>query len=132
VEDFFQNILSNSKTVIPKLVVNNFTKLFPEAMNIEWYLNGDNFEAVFHENDLEKIAFIDKYGNNIETKVNLPLSMLSTSIVQIALKQGEIMNAIKIITKDSTAYEIIVRDLKSNRYRIEIDEEGGLFNKKLL
>jgi hypothetical protein len=125
-------MLQISKTVIPKIVVNNFNKVFPDAINVEWYLNGEIFEAVFHENDLEKIAFIDNKGTTIETKVNLALSLIPFAIAQIASNHGEIMNAIKITNNDSITYEIIVRDQKLNRYLIEFDDKGLIFNKKLL
>jgi hypothetical protein len=132
VEDFFLNMMQINHTVIPKIVMNSFNKVFPDAINVEWYLNGEIFEAVFHENDLEKIALIDKQGNTIEIKINLPLALIPSVISKIALNHGELMNAIKITTKDTIAYEIIVRDLKLNRYLIEFDEKGLIFNKKLL
>jgi hypothetical protein len=131
-EDFFQNMLQISKTVIPIVVVSNFIRIFPDALNVEWYLNGEIFEAVFHENELEKIAFFDIEGNNLETKVNLPLALLSSTIASIASTYGEIMNAIKITNREEITFEIIVRDLELNRYRVELDDKGIFINKNLL
>ena len=131
-EDFIQNILKINKTIIPKLVVNRFVAVFPSAINIEWYLNGEIYEAVFHENDLEKLVYLDKTGTIIEVKVNLLLSLIPASISEIAAKHGELMNAIEIKSDESVTYEIIVRDKDLVRSLIEIDESGIILNKKLL
>jgi hypothetical protein len=131
-EDFFQNILQINKTIVPKIVAKSIVEFFPHAINIEWFQNGEIFEAVFHEDDIEKIVFISTKGDILETKVNLPLSLIPSDISKEAFMHGEIMNAIKIIADVSITYEIIVRDLNLNRFLIEFDKKGLIYNKKLL
>jgi hypothetical protein len=132
VEDFLQNLMQINKTIVPKIVTNGFKKAFPDAINIEWYHNGQIFEAVFHENDLEKIAIIDSTGSMVELKINLLLKLIPSSIADIASQHGEIMNAIKIISGEEITFEIIIRDQKLDRYKIEFDKKGFIYNKNLL
>jgi hypothetical protein len=58
-DNLFQNILQSSKARIPSLVLECFSDLFPEAINVEWYNIGKTYEAVFYDNDLEKIFRIN-------------------------------------------------------------------------
>jgi len=127
-DNFFENILRDSKTAVPEAIRYSFSQNFPDALNTEWYINVHIFEAVFHENDLEKIAFFDYNGTLIETKVNILKTGLPYYILDAASSHGEIMNAIEITSIAKKRYEIILRDDKLTRYVYYFDEEGNLLN----
>jgi hypothetical protein len=131
-DNFFRNILNDLKTNIPELIRNNFSHAFPNAINVEWFLNCEVFEAVFHENDLEKIVIYDKNGLIIETKINISKSSLPIEILNTVNTLGEIMNVILIISGEKKNYEIIFRDEKLTRFQLNIDENGSYMEKKLL
>jgi hypothetical protein len=131
-DNLFQNILKSSKARIPSLVLKCFSDLFPEAINVEWYNIEKTYEAVFYDNDFEKIIRINEEGNIIDTKVNLPLHIIPDRIARNAISEGEIMNAISITEGDNTYYELIVRDKKLNRYLALYNDKAELLNKILL
>jgi hypothetical protein len=132
VDNFFHNILRSIKVKTPAIVAKRFIDAFPNSINVEWYYTDKIYEAVFYENDLEKIVRIDKEGNIIDTKVNLPLDILQDSIFKKASIHGEIMNAILISDGSRTFFELIVRDKELRRYLAFFNEEGELLKKNLL
>jgi hypothetical protein len=129
---FFKNILSDKSTNPPEEVKNHFFSFFTNPFNIDWYSEDDYYEAVFYEDDLEKIAKYDNEGNFVNVKTNISVDQLPQHIFNVAKSYGEIMNAIIIGNNSETFYEIIFRDKELTRYELLLDEEGKtLSNQKL-
>jgi len=129
---FFKNILSDKSTNPPEDVKNHFFDFFVNPFNIDWYTEEDYYEAIFYEDDLEKIAKYDNEGNFVNVKTNLPVDKLPEKIRSVAQSFGEIMNAIVISNNIETFYEIILRDKELTRYELLVDMDGKvLSNQKL-
>jgi hypothetical protein len=112
----------------PKKVRENLLKKFPQARSIEWVRNSDNYEAVFYDDNLEKIARFSKDGTLREYRINIRPealeSFLPENILRLASSEGEIMNCISVHNNDSLLYEFIVRDKSLVRYLLVITSEG--------
>ena len=129
---FFKNILSDKSANPPEEVKNHFVKFFINPFNIDWYIEDDYYEAIFYENDLEKIAKYDKNGNFVNVKTNIPVDQLPEKVLASAQSFGEIMNAILISVDNETIYEIIFRDQNLTRFELMLDHEGKtISNQKL-
>jgi hypothetical protein len=131
-DNLFQNILKISKLKMPLPVLKSFNQLFPDAINVEWHYTDKVYEAVFYDNELEKIIRIEKNGKWLDTKINLPLRLLPEHISIAACIEGEIMNAISIFEGIRTFYELIVRDKDLKRYLALYDDSAELITKVLL
>jgi hypothetical protein len=129
---FFKNILSDKLTNPPEEVKNHFFDFFTNPFNIDWYAEEDYYEAVFYEDDLEKIAKYDTEGNFVNVKTNIQVDQLPQNILSIAQSHGEIMNTIIISNSSETYYEIIFRDKELSRYELLLDRDGKIVSNQKL
>ncbi len=129
---FFKNILSDKSKNPPEEVKNHFIKFFINPFNIDWYIEDDFYEAVFYENDLEKIAKYDKEGNFVNVKTNIPVDQLPPKVLISAQSFGEIMSAILISINTETIFEIIFRDKDLTRFELMLDHEGKVISNQKL
>ncbi len=131
-EDFFKSFLKGNIIKPPKAVRNSFIVKFPDAINVEWVRIEQVYEAIFYENETEKIACFSEDGGWIETKTNLGEIALNTEIKNKAERLGEIMNSIKIETAQTVNYEIIVRDRLLNRFLLLMSSNGEINSNSLI
>ncbi|MGE0088935.1 MAG: hypothetical protein AB7S50_05595 [Bacteroidales bacterium] len=129
---FFKNILSDKSTNPPEPVKNHFFSFFTNPFNIDWHSEDDFYEAIFYEDDLEKIAKYDTEGNFINVKTNIPVDHLPQKVFLVAQSFGEIMNAILISNFSETFYEIILRDKELVRFELFLDENGTVISNQKL
>ena len=129
---FFKNILSDKLANPPEEVKNHFFDFFTNPFNIDWYVEDDFYEAVFYEDDLEKIAKYDIDGNFVNVKTNIPVDQLPQNIRNIAQSFGEIMNTIIISNNNETYFEIIFRDKELIRYELLLDQGGNIVSNQKL
>lgn len=129
---FFKNILSDKSTNPPEEVKNHFFAFFHNPFNIDWYTEDDFYEAIFYENDLEKIAKYDTEGNFINVKTNISVDQLPQNVLSEAQSFGEIMNAILISNNSETIYEIIFRNKDLVRFELMLDHEGKVISNQKL
>ena len=130
VDAFFKSFLEGSSITAPDIVLGAFASIFPEAFNIEWLRNGDLYEAIFYDKDVEKIAKFNTKGSWLETGINREVNLIPLTIKSEAEKFGEIMNSIEFKTTDSRKFEIIVRDSRMNRFLLIISDSGDLINNR--
>ncbi|MEZ5103333.1 MAG: hypothetical protein R2757_02460 [Draconibacterium sp.] len=111
---------------IPDSVKKELMEQFPEAINIEWDVKDDFYEAIFYVNEVEYIAKVSDEEGLTGYKKNLKLDELP-EIIKVECEQtGEIMNAIAIHTKSSVLYEVIIRDKEFNRTLLLLSKNGEL------
>lgn len=123
--NFIKSLFNVENDLPGKKLNKSFFKLFPVAKNVEWQVKKDNFEAIFYENDIEKIAEFDKNGTCLLIKTNLNPLFFEGKLKEIAEKYGEIMNTIQIEKESTIQYEIIVRDQELTRFLLILDEIGN-------
>jgi len=126
--DIFYKILHAGRFLPPGKVRKNLLKHFPQAKSTEWVRNSDNYEAIFYDDNFEKIARFAKDGSLTEYRINIRpealVSFLPENILKAAAGEGEIMNCISVHNHDSLLYEFIVRDNSLVRYLLVITSDG--------
>lgn len=130
--DIIKNIFRSFKKDAPKIVKKELLFHFPDALNIDWYLLGDKYEAIFYLLDVEHIARISKAGKLLEYKKNLWVSQVPQEIRTICSDYGEIMSAIEIYSDNETKFEIIIRDSQQVRTIFHFDSAGKLISTSAL
>ncbi len=131
-ENLLKNILHSKNVDPPEKVKVSFEKYFYNPLNVEWFNLNSTFEAVFHEDELEKIAMFDTNGDLLEEKVNLGIELLPAQVKMVARSHGELMNSIRIKRKEDILFEIIYRDKELDRYLLLLDRDGKVLNKEKL
>lgn len=126
--DIFYKILHAGKFVPPKKIRDSLLQHFPHAKSTEWVRNSNDYEAIFYENNFEKIARLSKDGSLREYRINIRpealASFLPENILRLASSEGEIMNCISVHKEENLLYEFIVRDKELTRYLLVITSEG--------
>ena len=125
-------IFGTSTKKIPDHIISQLLKHFPDALNIDWDIKDDFYEAVFYVDDTEFIAKISEENGLTGYKKNLKLDELPEIINAECEKSGEIMNAIAIYTKSNLLYEIIVRDKEFRRTLLLISKSGEILESKTI
>lgn len=110
----------------PQNVLEGFYRIAPEAVEVEWHIDENTFEAIYRENGIEKISFFLENGEWLETKTNLRLEMIPAFIKAELEKNWEIMNAIELKTPQKREFEFITRDKSKSRYLLFTDEDGRI------
>lgn len=131
-DDLLKNILYSKNVNLPEKVKASFDKYFYNPLNVEWFNLNNTFEAIFHEDELEKIAMFDTNGDLLEEKVNLGIELLPARVKMVARNHGELMNSIRIKRKEEILFEIIYRDKELDRYLLLLDRDGKVLNKEKL
>ncbi|MBN2610718.1 MAG: hypothetical protein JXB00_04100 [Bacteroidales bacterium] len=131
-EDFFKSLLTGNFIDPPELVNKELYMKFPHAINVEWMKDGAGFEAVFYEHETEKIARFSAEGDWFETYTNLEISALDEPVGKSSENYGEIMNAIRIDSREGTKFELIVRDNNLKRYLLIIMPDGAVKSHELI
>jgi hypothetical protein len=132
VKSLIKNLFQRKQFKVPQTVINGFVSAFNHSINIEWSKSGKFFEALFYDNEIEKIGRFDKKGNLIDIRTNISPSSLPEPAKTVASSKGEIMNAI-IINKDNKSYyEVIVRENPLLRILLLISENAEILSKKVL
>jgi hypothetical protein len=125
-DKFFMSFFKGFHCEPPQKVLDALIAIAPGAVEAEWHEDDDVFEVIFREEGLEKIAFFSQRGEWLNTKENLVLEAIPAEIRGQLEKKWEIMNAIKIISKDKTEFEFIIRDQQKNRYLVFTDDRGNV------
>jgi hypothetical protein len=129
-EYFFTSWLEGNAISAPEIVRRSFDEKFPEAINVEWFRAEELYEAVFYDDEIEKISRFSPDGNWIETRTNLDITVLGNHIKVTAEKHGEIMNAILIEQHDGEKYEVIISDRLLKRFLLILSQSGKMILKQ--
>lgn len=119
-------IFGNTTDKVPEHIKHQLFKEFPDAINVEWNIKDDLFEAIFYVDETEHIAKISKETGLTGYKKNLKPDELPEIVTDESRNSGEIMNAIVIHTKNRILYEVIIRDRDFNRTLLLFSETGEL------
>lgn len=122
--------ISNSNP--PQKVKQGLETNFPDARSVEWTPYKKYYEAIFYEQDIEKIARFDPEGNLTETRINIAPSSIPDWLRNKTDEELEIMNCISVLKNEGTAYELIVRDKELIRYVIQVDTTRQISAKEKL
>ncbi|GAB4251002.1 MAG: hypothetical protein Kow0079_04650 [Vicingaceae bacterium] len=124
---------------IPENVLKTFNQNYPEAKNVEWEMEGNNYEAVYTENNLEKSIVYNKEGVIILTETQINITDLSENIknyINENYPASEIEKAEKEDSNEGVFYEVeiindndeveLVFDSNGNFLKVEKDDEDDM------
>lgn len=130
--DLISKIFGDSKTGPSRKIREGLSKRFPDARSVEWNNHKGVFEAIFYDNELEKIARFDHEGKLIECRINVSSGDIPAIVKASIGNELEIMNCIVADNNASIFYELIVRNQSLVRFLIIVDEGGAIrSNEKL-
>lgn len=98
---------------IPASVKSAFSKAHPDAKEVKWEKEGDNFEAEFEKGKTEQSVVINAQGNILETETEIAVSELpqkAKDYVNANYKGQTIKEAAKIVdAKGAVSYEAEIK-----------------------
>jgi hypothetical protein len=126
------NMARAGKIIPPQHVATAFETIFPEAVNVEWYVNAQGFEAVFHLNQREMITMLGANGEPLEIRRNLPAASAPAAVMVALAPEVELMNVIRVEKNAEVTYEIIYRNHQLERFVMLISEQGNILSDSAL
>jgi hypothetical protein len=124
----FMKIFRSHPKPVPPAVKDELHSHFPAAINVEWEIKKNYYEAIFYVEDVEHIAHISEDGILLEYKTNLWPADLPLPIAEKSREWGEIMNSIAITRKGSKFFEVIIRESNFKRKLLLFDESANLIS----
>lgn len=116
-----------SRNQVPSVVVNEFQKRFPKAVDVDWETENGVYEVEFEVNRLDHQVWFDKEGHILKQKEEIRTKSLPASI-RSAVRQRHggyrIAEVDKLTRHDTTVYKLEIRSLFRDDVDIFIGEDG--------
>ncbi|MDH4473270.1 MAG: PepSY-like domain-containing protein [Fluviicola sp.] len=115
--------------VIPDAVSASFKQHYPNAEDVEWEMEDNNYEAEFEANETETSVVMDANGGILETESEIEVTMLpkaAQDYMTTNYKGQKVTEAAKIVLADGTVqYEAEVKrkDVLFDANGVFIEEE---------
>jgi len=122
--DFLRNLFNRGEARTPKTLKNSLLKHFPKAKNVEWSRYNELYEAMFYDEEVEKIARFDQNGKLVECRINTSFTEIPSFVKSNIEPDYEIMSCIVVYASDNMNYELIVRNSELIRYSLLMDSLG--------
>lgn len=96
--------------IVPATVKTSLSKKFPNATQVKWEKEGDNFEANFKSNKISYSTILDKSGNILETEVPIQIrdlpsaarAYVASNYAHVKIKDAaQITNAQGVVTYEA-------------------------------
>ena len=114
-------------TKVPEIVTKSLMTKYPNAKNIKWDKEENNYEASFENNKTENSVLFNLNGKIIETEVEISTAQLPKSILSYLsknYKDQKVKEAAKIISKKG----IVTYEAEINGKDLIFDENGKLLS----
>jgi len=132
VKRFYQNLFHHTRSDVPNPVEKQFRRSFHKPVAVEWMMTGEDYEALFYEQQKERIARFDPTGKLLEVRTNI--SPLDSSLINnLTVKEmGDLMNYIQIKRGEHTTHELIIRKPDQTRMLILLDDNFEIVRQEIL
>ena len=114
-------------TKVPEIVSKSLLSKYPNAKNIKWDKEENNYEASFENNKIENSVLFSANGKIIETEVEINTAQLPKSILNYIgknYKDQKVKEAAKIISEKG----IITYEAEIQGKDLFFDENGKLLS----
>lgn len=114
-------------TKIPEIVSKSLLSKYPNAKNIKWDKEENNYEASFESNKIENSVLFNTNGKIIETEVEIITAQLPKSILNYIgknYKDQKVKEAAKIISEKG----ILTYEAEIQGKDLLFDENGKLLS----
>jgi hypothetical protein len=130
---FFSFIVYAQTSEVPKSAMDAFKKLYPQASEVKWDKEGNDFEASFKAGGSEVSVLLTTEGKLLETETNIELKDVpksTTAYVQQKYPGFQITETTRIVdSKNNLNYEIeITKD--QEKKDLLFDKNGKAIEKK--
>ena len=113
---------------VPQIIKNALIEKFPNAKNVKWDKEENNFEASFKNNNIDNSILFNANAKIIETEIAIEVNQLPKNALQYLndnFKNKKVKEAAKIITeKGITIYEAEIQGKD-----LFFDENGNYITK---
>ncbi len=117
----------HQKVTVPETVLKTFQKDFPQAKDVEWGKEEDEFEAEFKINGVETSANYDQSGNRTELEVDIKNSELPASAMNYIKEKYsgyQIKESARVTdNKNVMTFEVQVKSGKEKK-ELVFDKDG--------
>jgi hypothetical protein len=114
---------------VPQVIKNALHEKFPNATEVKWDKEENNYEASFKNNKVDNSILFNANGKIIETEIAITVSQLPKKALQYLndnFKNQKVKEAAKIITeKGNLIYEAEIKGKD-----LFFDENGNFINKE--
>lgn len=123
-----------SKSQVPSVLLNEFTRLFPQATDVEWELKDEFYQVEFEDpKDFDQVISFYEDGQIRIQHSEIAISALPKKIIDKIKKEYpeyELEEAEKLIDQvRGTHYKIELNSLLKQDYEIWMDENGNVEQK---
>ncbi len=112
----FVTVTMNAQTIVATEVPANFTegllKVYPNATDIKWERNNDNYKVEFRDGQLGHMVHFNKQGDRIRVEAKMITTELPEMIAQDLKKNYSDYNidsVHSIIKNDRTTYKVVLQ-----------------------
>ena len=113
---------------VPQVIKKALSEKFPNAKNVKWDKEENNFEASFKNNNIDNSILFNANGKIIETEIAIEVNQLPKNALQYLndnFKNQKVKEAAKIITeKGNLIYEAEIKGKD-----LFFDENGNFITK---
>ena len=112
---------------VPEIVSKSLISKYPNAKNVKWDKEENNFEASFESNKIENSVLFNANGKIIETEVKITTAQLPQSILNYLsknYKDQKVNEAAKIISEKG----IVTYEAEIKGKDLLFDENGKLLS----
>lgn len=113
---------------VPQIIKKALSEKFPNAKNVKWDKEENNFEASFKNNNIDNSILFNANGKIIETEIAIEVNQLPKNALQYLndnFKNQKVKEAAKIITeKGNLIYEAEIKGKD-----LFFDENGNFITK---
>lgn len=114
----FATITMNAQTVVESEIPSNFTegllKVYPDATDIIWLRNNDNYKVEFKDGALAHTVHFNKQGDQVRVEASMIKTELPVVIADDLKKNYAtyIIDSVRSITRnDITTYKIVLHKI---------------------
>ena len=114
-------------TKVPEIVTKSLISNYPNAKNVKWDKEENNYEASFENNKTENSVLFNSNGKIIETEVEISTAQLPKSILSYLsknYKDQKVKEAAKIISEKG----IVTYEAEIKGKDLLFDENGKLLS----
>lgn len=114
-------------TKVPEIVTKSLISKYPNAKNVKWDKEENNYEASFENNKTESSVLFNSNGKIIETEVEISTAQLPKSILSYLsknYKDQKVKEAAKIISEKG----IVTYEAEIKGKDLLFDENGKLLS----
>ena len=125
-EHLFKSLLLGNTGEPEAILLENLKEICPEAVSVEWFVDGNIHEAILTEHGQEKIVRFNRDGSLVNIRINIHIAAVPENIRKVLDNSGEIMSSILIKDRLKNMYEFVLRDKLMKREIVLTNESGKI------